>query len=103
MERARQTVVYLDTHVIVWLYAGEIERFSSKAKQIIETHPLYFSPLVEVELKYLHEINEAYAKPFVGTQHVASQKWRESRICDFTDTWTQHVASLQMVLRKSYK
>ncbi len=62
MERARQTVVYLDTHVIVWLYAGEIERFSSKAKQIIETHPLYFSPLVEVELKYLHEINEDLRK-----------------------------------------
>jgi PIN domain nuclease of toxin-antitoxin system len=58
MERSRQTVAYLDTHVIVWLYAGEVSRLSEKAKEMIEAHELYFSPLVELELKYLHEIKK---------------------------------------------
>ncbi len=58
MERTRQTIAYLDTHVIVWLYAGEIARLGSRAKQAIEQHNLYFSPLVELELKYLHEVKK---------------------------------------------
>ncbi len=58
MERTRQAIAYLDTHVVVWLYAGEITRLGTKAKQAIEQHDLYFSPLVELELKYLHEVNK---------------------------------------------
>jgi PIN domain nuclease of toxin-antitoxin system len=36
MARNRPSVVFLDTHVAVWLYAGLIEKISETAKQAIE-------------------------------------------------------------------
>lgn len=49
-------VIRLDTHAIVWLYAGDIERLSPTAVEVIETHALVISPMVQLELTYLHEI-----------------------------------------------
>jgi PIN domain nuclease of toxin-antitoxin system len=49
-------VIRLDTHVVVWLFTGETERFSSAAVEAIEQHPLVVSPMVQLELSYLHEI-----------------------------------------------
>jgi len=47
--------VYLDTHVVVWLAAGKLERISPAARALLETAPLLISPMVEVELEYLYE------------------------------------------------
>jgi len=47
---------YLDTHIIVWLYAAKLELLSEKAKVAIETYDLYFSSIVDLELTYLSEI-----------------------------------------------
>ena len=49
-------MIYLDTHVVVWLYAGRIDLLSSSAKLQIEAEPLRISPIVQLELEYLHEI-----------------------------------------------
>jgi PIN domain nuclease of toxin-antitoxin system len=49
-------VIRLDTHVVVWLFTGETEEFSSAAVEAIEQHPLVVSPMVQLELSYLHEI-----------------------------------------------
>ncbi|MEI8083232.1 MAG: PIN domain-containing protein [Actinomycetes bacterium] len=49
-------VILLDTHVVVWLYAGERNRFPHGARQLIEDSDLAVSPIVEVELAYLNEI-----------------------------------------------
>lgn len=49
-------VIRLDTHAVVWLYAGEVERLSPSAIEAIETHDLVISPMVQLELTYLHEI-----------------------------------------------
>ncbi len=49
-------MIYLDTHVVVWLYEGLIEKFSSKAIHLIEENDLYISPMVKLELSYLKEI-----------------------------------------------
>ena len=48
--------LYLDTHAVVWLYAGESERFSTKARSLIESHSIFISPMVQLELQYLNEI-----------------------------------------------
>jgi PIN domain nuclease of toxin-antitoxin system len=48
--------VYLDTHVILWLYEGLLKRFSKTARQAIEQSDLLISPMVRLELQYLHEI-----------------------------------------------
>lgn len=49
-------VIRLDTHVVVWLYTGETEQLSTVAIDAIEQHPLVVSPMVQLELSYLHEI-----------------------------------------------
>ncbi len=49
-------MIYLDTHIIVWLYAGLAEKLSEPARNLINKHELYISPIVRLELQYLHEI-----------------------------------------------
>jgi PIN domain nuclease of toxin-antitoxin system len=49
-------VIRLDTHVVVWLYTGETEQLSTAAVAAIEQHQLVVSPMVQLELSYLHEI-----------------------------------------------
>ena len=49
-------ILHLDTHVLVWLYAGEPERFSSRAQAALDHSHLMYSPIVELELLYLFEI-----------------------------------------------
>lgn len=49
-------MIRLDTHVVVWLYTGELERVSSPAMTAIEEGGLVISPMVELELSFLHEI-----------------------------------------------
>ena len=48
--------LYLDTHAVVWLYAGETERFSTKTRSLIEANNIFISPMVQLELQYLNEI-----------------------------------------------
>ena len=49
-------MIYLDTHVVVWLYAGEIKKLSEQAKELINGHEVIISPVVRLELQYLFEI-----------------------------------------------
>ena len=44
--------VYLDTHVVVWLFSGEIDKISNKAVEIIEESELFISPIVALELDF---------------------------------------------------
>ena len=49
-------MIYLDTHVVVWLYAGRGENLSNRALQLIEeSATVLVSPMVLLELEYLHE------------------------------------------------
>ena len=50
-------MIHLDTHVVAWLFMGEIERFSRKGQTLLETESLAISPIVALELQYLYEIN----------------------------------------------
>jgi PIN domain nuclease of toxin-antitoxin system len=51
-----ESVIRLDTHVIVWLYVGEVERLSAAAAALLESHIPVVSPMVQLELTYLNEI-----------------------------------------------
>jgi PIN domain nuclease of toxin-antitoxin system len=41
-----EAVTHLDTHVVVWLYAGEVERFPDAARAALERDTLAVSPAV---------------------------------------------------------
>ncbi len=49
-------MILLDTHVVLWLFAGEVQRFPSGVKRLMDESELAISPIVELELAYLHEI-----------------------------------------------
>lgn len=49
-------VIRLDTHVVAWLYAGLVEQLSDTALELVERCDLIVSPMVELELTFLHEI-----------------------------------------------
>jgi len=52
----RSSLIYLDTHVVVWLYAGLTDRFSDSLQKMLNEQDLLISPIVRLELQYLYEI-----------------------------------------------
>ena len=57
--------LYLDTHIVVWLRQKELQKFSPKALFAIEqAEQLFISPMVELELKFLHEIGRISDTPY---------------------------------------
>jgi PIN domain nuclease of toxin-antitoxin system len=50
------SLIYLDTHVTAWLYAGQTERIPAAARKALNENELLISPMVLVELQYLIEI-----------------------------------------------
>jgi PIN domain nuclease of toxin-antitoxin system len=55
-------LIYLDTHVVVWLYAGAIGELSATAAELIDAHDIRISPVVRLELQYLFEIQRITAE-----------------------------------------
>lgn len=49
-------MIYLDTHVVVWLYTGKVDMFNQQVRELINDHDIYISPIVRLELQYLVEI-----------------------------------------------
>lgn len=50
-------VIYLDTHVVVWLYSGRFDLIPQLVKDLLNNHELRISPMVRLELQYLYEID----------------------------------------------
>ena len=63
MERRSQSLVYLDTHIVAWLYAGLLDKFTPKAKACIDDNNIVISQFVRLELQYLYEIGRIKIKP----------------------------------------
>jgi len=49
-------MIYLDTHVLLWLHAGLLDRFTARGRRLLEQSDLLISPCVKLELQYLFEI-----------------------------------------------
>ena len=63
MGRSKQSIVYLDTHIVVWLYAGLTKKLTENAKKAIEDCDVFISQMVRLELQYLFEIGRINVKP----------------------------------------
>ena len=55
-------MIYLDTHLVVWLYAGLTSKLSDRVKHLVNDNELYISPIVRLELQYLYEIGRITEK-----------------------------------------
>ena len=49
-------MIYLDTHVVVWLFAGDTNKLTQSGIDLINDNDLLISPIVQLELQYLLEI-----------------------------------------------
>jgi PIN domain nuclease of toxin-antitoxin system len=63
MARNEQFIVYLDTHIVVWLYAGLVEKITKSAKKAIDDCDVFISQMVRLELEYLYEIGRVKVRP----------------------------------------
>lgn len=68
-----EAVVHLDTHVVVWLFAGELERFPKFVRHELERNELAVSPAVILELEYLHEIGRLSERAVVVASDLAAR------------------------------
>ncbi len=56
--------LYLDTHVLVWLYQDGAARLTAAGAHAVESADrLLISPIVELEIAYLHEIGRIVCPP----------------------------------------
>lgn len=51
-----EVLVYLDTHLVIWLYEGLLEKIPSRTQELLNKCDLVISPMVLLELQYLREI-----------------------------------------------
>lgn len=49
-------MILIDTHVVMWLYQGDLRRIPAAVERRIEREPVGVSPFTQVELGYMHEI-----------------------------------------------
>ncbi|MBI4987907.1 MAG: PIN domain-containing protein [Rhodocyclales bacterium] len=56
-------LIHLDTHIVCWLYEARVDLLSELARAAIERGRLFVSPIVDLELQYLHEIGRITKGP----------------------------------------
>jgi PIN domain nuclease of toxin-antitoxin system len=56
-------MVFIDTHIALWLYNGDMERLSLKGKKTLDTNDIHISPICKLELEYLLEIGKIKKGP----------------------------------------
>ncbi|MFH1434339.1 MAG: PIN domain-containing protein [Pseudomonadota bacterium] len=49
-------MIYLDTHVVAWLYAGRSDLLSPRVGDMLRESDILISPIAVLELQYLYEI-----------------------------------------------
>jgi PIN domain nuclease of toxin-antitoxin system len=76
----RTEVIYLDTHVLVYLFAGEVNRLGAAARKAIDRHEVLASAAAVLELELLHEIGRL--KPTASKLISAVAADIGLRVCD---------------------
>jgi len=77
--------------VVVWLYAGEIGRFTNRGRDILEHQALLISPIVQLELEYLRETDRLSVESALILEYLANTL--ALAVCDrpFIDVVTESV------------
>lgn len=66
-------MIYLDTHAVVWLYAGLVDKFSQPVRDLMNDLDITISPIVRLELQYLFEIEKITAEADAIVSDLASR------------------------------
>ena len=73
-------MTYLDTHVLLRLYLGDLDKLSASARKLIEEEDLFVSPAAVLELELLREIGRL--DPSASHVVAALEQCIGLRICD---------------------
>ena len=68
-----EALIYLDTHVVAWLYAGRVDLLSKRARTLVDAEELRISPAVVLELQYLREIDRLTVGANAVVQSLSAQ------------------------------
>jgi PIN domain nuclease of toxin-antitoxin system len=90
-------VIYLDTHVVVWLYAGLTARLSPTVRDLLNSSDLLISPVVLLELQYLYETGRTMEPGSTVVQdlsqrislQVSEEAFQHVIILAIQQTWTR--------------
>ncbi|MGH3826114.1 MAG: type II toxin-antitoxin system VapC family toxin [Pseudonocardiaceae bacterium] len=64
--------MHLDTHVVAWLFEGHTHQLPAVVRRRLDSEPLVISPIVELELAYLHEIGRTSQPPGVALKELGA-------------------------------
>ena len=78
-------MIYLDTHVIVWMYQKEKNRFTPETLALMDKEELLISPMVELELEYLFEIERISVKAEIIVDYLKNNIGL--KICETSFPW----------------
>ena len=56
-------MIYLDTHIALWLANAELDKMSKSALEKIRTEEIRISPIIRLEIQYLNEIKRISSPP----------------------------------------
>ncbi len=75
-----ETLIYLDTHVVAWLYAGRVDLLTPRGIELVNDEELRISPAVILELEYLRETRRISVAANTVVQGLSAQIGL--RVCD---------------------
>jgi PIN domain nuclease of toxin-antitoxin system len=74
------SLIYLDTHVVGWMFAGRIDLIPAEVQTLLDERELLISPAVELELQYLYEIQRTAEQGKVVVEALAREVGL--KVCD---------------------
>lgn len=89
--------MHLDTHAVIWLYAGQLDIFPASCQRAIEQNDLVISPAVVLEIQYLYEIERIKAEAPLIIETLTSSiglsvsdlSFRDVINASLTESWTR--------------
>lgn len=94
------SLIYLDTHVVAWMFAGRTDLIPEKARLLLDQHDLLISPAVKLELQYLFEIRRT-AEPAKTVLEALSREVG-LKVCDLPFAEVVEVALAQSWTRDPF-
>lgn len=93
-------MIYLDTHVLIWLYSGPKSKLSDAVRSIINESDPLISPMVMLELGYMRDIGRFDGSP----DDILSDLSRRFglRLCQEPFAFVVHAAMVQTWTRDPF-
>lgn len=66
-------MIYLDTHVVAWLFAGKKELIPQMVQDELNRQELLISPVVMLELEYLYEVGRTTERGLIVVEDLATR------------------------------